>query len=483
MSKLKELFLSKEEKAKQKKKKDLMADAGGGAGGGGAGAGGGAGSGAGAGSGGGAGPGDGSGAGAFGNSSGGGGSAGGDSITATTTSAPSNFFIGSGKPSKRKKKKKGFKFGDGIYESLLEQRIVSDKQFSRADLPQIKIKHITGSPFDYNYKEMSLDSIKPVQKERVKGLVKKSEETFLNNSYNPLILDKDHYIVNGHHRYDAAKNLSIETVNTIIVDASIEELIEHFSAYVDDETVAEATGRSGTGKPDNWPYPQKFNINNRTINFEDIIMMLVEPASQPFFLSGLHFKDPQWQNTSTFKQYCVGRLGIANQMKKMGYKLNGLSVDQEYQDKWKDFQKPQSQPVQGNLFGEPDVPKSNQEPVNDWRATFYEMDHRISGITHSLNIIQVSANYLDRHNERRMQLKSDNEIDGDEYKNLQQNFIEQLDIIRKKIKDLMEGLIIVKNLMIKRIDFPETTRESLETDVYFKKLLNSKLDNKFNKYQ
>ena len=121
--------------------------------------------------------------------------------------------------------------------------------------------------------------------------------------------------------------------------------------------------------------------------------------------------------------------------------------------------------------------------MNDWRATFYEMDHRISGITHSLNIIQVSANYLDRHNERRMQLKSDNEIDGDEYKNLQQNFIEQLDIIRKKIKDLMEGLIIVKNLMIKRIDFPETTRESLETDVYFKKLLNSKLDNKFNKYQ
>ena len=41
---------------------------------------------------------------------------------------------------------------------------------------------------------------------------------FFDGDYRPFILDKKGYLVNGHHRFDAANILGIDKVKAIIVD-------------------------------------------------------------------------------------------------------------------------------------------------------------------------------------------------------------------------------------------------------------------------
>ena len=120
------------------------------------------------------------------------------------------------------------------------QRHVSDKHFNRNELPQIRKKDIKDSPFGFKQGTITLDKIKPVQSQRVDGLSKRAENMFFDGDYRPFILDKRGYLVNGHHRFDAANILGIDKVKAIIVDADIEELMKHFSHKVSDQAVMDS---------------------------------------------------------------------------------------------------------------------------------------------------------------------------------------------------------------------------------------------------
>ena len=109
------------------------------------------------------------------------------------------------------------------------QRSVSDKHFDRNQLPQIRRNHIEKSQFDHKEGKISIDKIKPVQTQRVKGLSKKAEDVFLKNADRPFIIDRKGYLINGHHRYDAAHMLGIKRVPAIMIDADIEDVMKHFS--------------------------------------------------------------------------------------------------------------------------------------------------------------------------------------------------------------------------------------------------------------
>ena len=117
------------------------------------------------------------------------------------------------------------------------KRKVSDKHFDRNQLPQIRRPDIQDSPFDYVEGKISIEKIKPVQSQRVDGLDKKAEEVFLNNEDRPFIIDKDNYLINGHHRLDAAHVLGIKKVKAIKIDASIEEVMDYFSHTTSDREV------------------------------------------------------------------------------------------------------------------------------------------------------------------------------------------------------------------------------------------------------
>ena len=123
----------------------------------------------------------------------------------------------------------------GIEESY--SRTVSDKHFDRNQLPQIRRKHLDKSELKYKEGTISIDKIKPVQTQRVDGLSKKAEDVFLKKADRPFILDRKGYLINGHHRYDAANILGIKRVPAIIVDADIEKVMDVFKDRTSDTAV------------------------------------------------------------------------------------------------------------------------------------------------------------------------------------------------------------------------------------------------------
>ncbi len=110
-----------------------------------------------------------------------------------------------------------------------------DKHFERNQLPQLNQEILDSSGFKYEKILISTESIIPVQTQRVRAfkLRAKQKEQLLNGSYSPLIIDKENYLIDGHHRLDGIKELKIKQVKVLKMNASIEEVIESFSKYRD----------------------------------------------------------------------------------------------------------------------------------------------------------------------------------------------------------------------------------------------------------
>ena len=123
-----------------------------------------------------------------------------------------------------------------LYEDSYK-RPESNKHFDRNQLPQIRRNHVKDSPFNYKEGTLSLDKIKPVQSQRVQGLSKKAQDVFKNKEDRPFIIDKNNYLINGHHRYDAAHILGITKVKVLKIDADIEDVMKHFSHTASDTEV------------------------------------------------------------------------------------------------------------------------------------------------------------------------------------------------------------------------------------------------------
>ena len=111
----------------------------------------------------------------------------------------------------------------------LQDRPEQDKNFDRNLMPQIRKDNLQNSPFKFKKKKIELNKLKPVQSQRVKGMHDKAKQGFADGSIRPIIVDKDNYIVNGHHRYDVARGLELDKVRVLKVDASVEDLIDHFT--------------------------------------------------------------------------------------------------------------------------------------------------------------------------------------------------------------------------------------------------------------
>jgi len=118
-----------------------------------------------------------------------------------------------------------------LYE-LGNKRSHLDKEFPRNIMPQIRIEHLKDSPFTYSQGVELTANLKPVQHQRVAGMADRAKRGFADGTIQPIIVDQNNYIVNGHHRYDVARGTELARVDIIRVNASIEELIKHFSDTV-----------------------------------------------------------------------------------------------------------------------------------------------------------------------------------------------------------------------------------------------------------
>ena len=109
----------------------------------------------------------------------------------------------------------------------------SEKYFDRNQLPQLSQEILDQSQFEYIKEVVDRESIIPVQTQRVIGLRVAEKKWLLNDEYRPLVIDKDNYLIDGHHRLDGLTELKIEKVRVLRVNATIEEVIEAFDEYRD----------------------------------------------------------------------------------------------------------------------------------------------------------------------------------------------------------------------------------------------------------
>ena len=106
------------------------------------------------------------------------------------------------------------------------------KNYRREQLPQIRNANLKEAPHPYKKMNMLVRRIKPSQSERVPELHDKARSMYRKIVVRPIIVDKDNYIVNGHHRYDVAKELGMKKVKVIKVFVTLEELMEYYEKII-----------------------------------------------------------------------------------------------------------------------------------------------------------------------------------------------------------------------------------------------------------
>jgi len=121
----------------------------------------------------------------------------------------------------------------------LQDRPKLDKEFDRNIMPQIRKNNLQDSGFKFEKKKIKLSKLKPVQSQRVKGMHSQALKGFQDGSIHPIIIDKNNYIVNGHHRYDVARSLDMDKVKVLKVNATVEELIDFYKHTSSDEPTIE----------------------------------------------------------------------------------------------------------------------------------------------------------------------------------------------------------------------------------------------------
>jgi len=118
---------------------------------------------------------------------------------------------------------------------MLSQYAFSDKYYDRNQLPQLSQEILQDSKFAFTLTTVPTDSIIPVQTQRVHNLVD-HEKRLINagrDSYRPLVIDRDGYLIDGHHRLDSLQQLAVAEARVLRVDATIEEVVEEFPQHQD----------------------------------------------------------------------------------------------------------------------------------------------------------------------------------------------------------------------------------------------------------
>lgn len=111
----------------------------------------------------------------------------------------------------------------------------------RNKMPQINKKHLEAYP--KTLQVVDINTVTPSQSDRVPGMVDKTLAAFKAGEKKlmdkPMVVDRDLNIVNGHHRYDALKQMGMTKVPVLKVDATLPELIDDFSHTTSDRPVGE----------------------------------------------------------------------------------------------------------------------------------------------------------------------------------------------------------------------------------------------------
>lgn len=103
---------------------------------------------------------------------------------------------------------------------------------SRSDLPQLNATMLHEKGIPYEYIKVTISSVKPIQSDRLPFDDSKYLERYVkivNDTYNPLIVDQDFNLIDGHHRYDIMRRMEfLEVVRVLQLGITYQEVIELF---------------------------------------------------------------------------------------------------------------------------------------------------------------------------------------------------------------------------------------------------------------
>ena len=99
--------------------------------------------------------------------------------------------------------------------------------YTRDQLPQIKNSQLKN--IKHTLETVDIDTIIPVQQERIIENFKRQVDNIVAGKYKPIIVDSNNKIVNGHHRYTALQMLEYKEVQVARLPWTLEQILENFA--------------------------------------------------------------------------------------------------------------------------------------------------------------------------------------------------------------------------------------------------------------
>jgi len=122
-------------------------------------------------------------------------------------------------------KEKGIDPKGAVYAIAMNQQ--KKESYTRDQLPQIKNENLAN--IKHTKKVISVKDIIPVQEERINYNLQKQVKRLANGKYNPIVVDCNNKIINGHHRYDALLMLGIKEAEVAVLPWTINTIVENFA--------------------------------------------------------------------------------------------------------------------------------------------------------------------------------------------------------------------------------------------------------------
>jgi hypothetical protein len=101
------------------------------------------------------------------------------------------------------------------------------ESYTRDQRPQIKNSQL--DTINHTMEMIHIDSIIPVQKERIRENFKRQVDNIVAGNYKPIIVDCDNKIINGHHRYTALQMLEYTNIQVAKLPCTLEQILENFA--------------------------------------------------------------------------------------------------------------------------------------------------------------------------------------------------------------------------------------------------------------
>lgn len=96
------------------------------------------------------------------------------------------------------------------------------ESYSRQELPQVTSELLNNIP--HTLETVDMEYLCPVQKEIIKENLVKQFKRLKENKFNPIVVDKDYRIINGHHRYEVLKQLNSGYAEVARIPFTLEEV-------------------------------------------------------------------------------------------------------------------------------------------------------------------------------------------------------------------------------------------------------------------